>query len=586
VPDGLPSNGRIAAAFDLLGDLLELEGAVRHRVLAYRRGAARVRAAGESVARMALEGRATSLPDIGPTLQAKVVELAETGTMAALDKARARVPEGLVAVARLEGIGPKRAMALHTHLGVRGTADLRAAVDTGRLADVPGMGRRTAEALAAQLAGLGPDGVSADQRVSLGVALPLAESLVRDLREEPGVLRAEVAGSLRRGRETVHDVDVVVAAEDPAAVFAALERSLLVERVLSGGEARRAVMTHRGVRVEVAVAPPARFGNLLQHATGSAAHNVRLREMAVRRGWSVSEHGITREDGALDVHADEDGVYAALGLRTPPPELREDRGELAQAAGDVPWPDLLRVEDLRGEVHVHTTWSDGTASVARMAEAAAARGYAYLGIADHSQNLAMAGGLSADRVRRQWEEIEAVNAAMEGRIRVLRCTEMDILADGRLDWDDDLLAGFDVVTASLHSALGRPGPEVTARLLEAVASPHVDIIGHPTGRMLERRGHAAVDIARVAEAAAATGTLLEINSQPRRLDLDSDMARIALEAGACLVVSSDAHNPDALELVRFGVIVARRAGARAADVANTGPWEALVCPGAPRRAAP
>ncbi|HWH14878.1 MAG TPA: DNA polymerase/3'-5' exonuclease PolX [Miltoncostaeaceae bacterium] len=581
--EGLPSNGRIAAALDLLGDLLELEGAVRHRVLAYRRGAARVRGASESVARMAQQGRATSLPDIGATLQAKILELAETGTIAALDAARARVPEGLVAVARLEGIGPKRAMALHTHLGVRDTADLRAAVDAGRLAEVPGMGRRTAEALAAQLSGLGPDGVDPEGRVSLGVALPLAEAIAEELRAAPGVIRAEVAGSLRRGRETVHDIDVVAAAEDPAPVFAALEGSLLVERTLSGGDARRTFMTHRGVRVEVAVAPPARFGNLLQHATGSAAHNVRLREMAVRRGWSVSEHGIAREDGDVAMHGDERDVYAELGLRTPPPELREDRGELLPADGDDPWPDLVRVEDLRGEVHVHSTWSDGTVAIAGMAEAAAARGYRYLGIADHSQNLAMAGGLSADRVRRQWEEIDEVNAALGGGIRVLRCTEMDILADGRLDWDDDLLAGFDVVTASLHSGLGRPGPEVTARLLAAIESPHVDVIGHPTGRMLERRGHAAVDVARVAEAAAATGTLLEVNSQPRRLDLDSEMARVALEAGARLVVSSDAHSVDALGYVRYGVLVARRAGARRQDVVNTGPWEGLVCPGAPRR---
>ena len=329
--------------------------------------------------------------------------------------------------------------------------------------------------------------------------------------------------------------------------------------MLSGGDAAAAVQTHAGIRAELAVAPPASFGNLLQHATGSAAHNVRLREMAVRRGLSVSQHGIAGPEGTA-THADEEGVYAALGLAFIPPELREDSGEIEAAQEDL-LPELVTRADLKGELHSHTTWSDGTLSVAAMVEAARRRGYRYLAISDHSQSLAMAGGLDRERVHRQWEEILAEDARHDD-ITVLRATEVDILSDGRIDFDDELLAGFDWVTASMHSALTQDAERITARTLAAVESPFVDTIGHPTGRMLGRRGHAPVDIARLADAAARTGTFLEINGQPRRLDLDAGMARRALAAGARLTIGADAHSDEAFDYIRFGVMVARRAGAR------------------------
>lgn len=570
----LPTNGEIADAFTLLGDLLELEGAVRHRVLAYRRGAARVRSAPGSVAEMALAGRATDLPDIGATLQAKIVELAQTGTISALEKARARTPEGLVRVARLEGLGPKRALAVWTALGVTDIDSLRAAVEAGRLGEVPGMGPATIAQVTAQLADPAA-GEAGAERVSLGLALPQAEALAAELRAVPGVHRVEVAGSLRRGRETVHDADIVVAADDPAAVAAALEASPMVAMSAGGGDQRRAVMTHPGLRIEVAVAPPERFGNLLQHATGSARHNVRLRELALRRGLSMSEHGLTAADGTVTVQADEAEVYAALGLAWIPPELREDRDELVAAAeGRV--PRLVERADILGEIHVHSDWSDGRVDMATMAAAARDRGYRYIGIADHSQSLAMTRGLTPDRVKRQWEAIDALNAGIDG-ITVLKCTEVDILADGRLDFDDDLLAGFDLVVASLHSGLRAGGAEGTARVLAAVEHPHVDAIGHPRGRMMGRRDGLPLDIEAIAERAAATGTLLEINGQPRRLDLDSDLARTALAAGARLLLSSDAHGPEDLWFLDLALRVARRAGARPEDVANTRPpadWRA------------
>jgi DNA polymerase (family 10) len=304
--------------------------------------------------------------------------------------------------------------------------------------------------------------------------------------------------------------------------------------------------------------------------------------MAVRRGMSMSQHGIATADGTA-THADEEAVYAALGLAWIPPELREDSGELEAAAQGL-LPELVTREDLRGELHSHTTWSDGTLGVEAMVEAARRRGYRYLAISDHSQSLAMAGGLDRDRVHRQWDEIREVDARHDD-ITVLRATEVDILADGRIDFDDELLAGFDWVTASLHSALSQPAEKITARVLAAVDSPFVDTIGHPTGRMMGRRGHAAVDIARVADAAARTGTYLEVNGQPRRLDLDGSMARRALAAGAKLTIGADAHSEEALDYIRLGVLTARRAGARAADVANTRDWAELAAGRAARLAA-
>ena len=567
-----PTNARIAERFQLLGDLLEMEGADRHRVLAYRRAAARIRSTSQSVARMALEKRATDLPDIGATLQSKIIELCETGDIAALAALRARIPEGVAAIAHLDGIGPKRAMALWSELGVRDPDELAAALADGRVAGLAGFGPATQARLAEQLARRAARG-DEPERTPLGRALPVAEEVAGALRDAVPGSRVEVAGSLRRGRESVHDIDLVGTSERPGDLLDALVSLPAVESVLARGDARVAVATHAGVRLELAVGPAASFGNLLQHATGSAAHNIRLRELAVRRGLSVSEHGVTGSAGTA-THAHEDGVYAALGLHPIPAELREDDGEI-EAALRGPLPALVTREDLRGELHAHTTWSDGTESVSAMVEAARARGYLYLAISDHSQSLAMAGGLDRDRVHRQWEEIAEVGARYDD-ITVLRATEVDILADGRLDFDDELLAGFDWVTASLHSALTQDSERITSRVEAAVASPFVNTIGHPTGRMLGRRDSAPIDLDRLVAAAAATGTFLEVNAQPRRLDLDSRTARRALAGGARLTIGADAHSGASLDLVRFGVLVARRAGARPQDVGNAWEWPALA----------
>ncbi|MCU0308299.1 MAG: DNA polymerase/3'-5' exonuclease PolX [Thermoleophilia bacterium] len=568
--EGLPGNGEVAARLELMGDLLEIEGAVRHRVLAYRRGAARIRATPESVAALAVAGRAVELPDIGATLQDKVAELATTGTIGALDRLCSRVPPGLAEVARLPGLGPRRARALFEQAGVTGLDGLRRALAEGRLAGVEGIGPKTVAALEAELAAR--DAAPADALAPLGRALPAAERVAAALAAATGA-RVEVAGSLRRGADRVKDVDLAAASDDPEAVHRALAGLGLVDEVLTEGPEKTAVRTHDGLRVELRTAPPDRFGNLLQHLTGSRAHNVRLRELARRQGRSVSEHGIVDAEGRTATSPDEAGVYRELGLEWIPPELREDRGEIEQAR-DGRLPRLVEVGDLRGDLHTHSTWSDGTATIAEMAAAAAARGYDYLGVSDHSRSLAMAGGLDPDRLRRQWEEIARVQEGVSG-VRLLRASEVDILADGRLDFDDEVLAALDWVTASVHSAFRQPPERITARLLAAIEHPHVDAIGHPTGRMLGRREGYAFDVDRVLEAAARTGTCLEVNGQPARLDLDAALARRALEAGVRLIVSSDAHSTDALGFVRNGVLVARRAGARAEDVANTRQWPGL-----------
>lgn len=569
----LPTNGQIADRFDLYGDLLEIGGEQsRHRILAYRRGAARVRGATESVAALALAGRAVDLPDIGGTLQDKIVEMVETGEIAALQRLRAQVPEGLAGIARLQGIGPKRAHAVWDALGVTDLDGLSAAAADGRLAGVAGIGPKVVVQVSEQLAALAAGGVP-DERIPIGRALPLAEQIVADLADTPGTRALTIAGGLRRGSETVHDVDLAAGTDDPEALLDALASHPAVTEVLARGAAGMAVMTQVGIRVELRVGPPASFGNLLQHLTGSKAHNIRLRELAVKHGLSLSEHGVTQGDGTTLRHADEAAVYATLGLPEIPPELREDTGEIEVAAARR-LPALVEERDLQGDLHVHTTWSDGRDSLEDMVAGALALGLRYVGISDHSKSLAMARGLDEDRVRRQWEAIDAINARRDG-ITVLKACEMDVLADGRLDFDDELLAGFDWVTASLHSGFTQSRKRLTDRLLAAIEHPGVDAIGHPTGRMFGRRDGYELDFDTIFARAAATGTCLEINSQPRRLDLSSGLARRALAAGVRLVIGTDAHSVGELSLRHFGVTIARRAGATADRIANTASADAL-----------
>jgi DNA polymerase (family 10) len=501
--------------------------------------------------------------DIGKTLQAKIAELAEAGQITALEEARERTPEGLVAVAGLRGIGPKRAMAAHEALGVSSLEDLSQALHDGRLADIPGFGKGTVESIGEQLAERAMRAEGGD-RIPLGRALLIAQRVRLELAAAPGVDAVEIAGSLRRGRESVHDIDLIATEERPGAAANALgaEPGSIGEDGVTHARAK----TGDGTWVELIAGPRESHGNRLQHATGSAAHNVRLRERAVRMGLTVSQHGIVDEDGERHVHADEAGVYAALGLPYIPPELREDRGEIEAAlAGEL--PRLVELGDLRGDLHIHTNWSDGRDSLDEMVEGGIARGYSYVGISDHSPRLRMARGLDESRLRAQWEEIAAARERYPG-ISILRACEVDIVAEG-LDFEDEVLEELDFVTASLHSGFSLSGRELSDRVLRAIRSPHVDSIGHPTGRMLGKRESAPLDIMAIADAAAETGTALEINGQLNRLDLDSENARVALDAGATLILSSDAHSAGGLDFIANCVLVARRAGAPPERILNT-----------------
>ena len=569
------SNAAIADALEELGDLYELDGAVSYRVVAYRTGARSVREAPVSVASLALAGRATELAGIGPTLQQKIVALIETGTIPAAEKLRAKFPPGLVAITRLPGLGPKRARLLHEQLGVDSPQSLREAALAKRVRTVRGLGPKFEQSVLEALA-RDPEEHTA-KRLLLPRAVELGQALVEGLIEH-GPADAEVllAGSARRLAETVKDIDLVATTIEPALLAAQLAQLDQVESVGSAGAAGARALTHSGVRVDLRVGAPHARGNLLQHFTGSGAHNAALRERAVRMGLHISEYAVEDEHtGARATYEQEADVYERAGLAYIPPELREDRGELeAAAAGGAGLPVLVELEDIRGDLHCHTLASDGRATIEEMALAARALGYEYLAITDHSASHGFGNEVSPDELRAQIEHVHEANATIEG-IELLAGSEVNILPDGSLDYEDDLLARLDWIVASVHTAFSIGEQAMTQRMITAIEHPLVDVIAHPTGRLLERRRPYAIDLGAVFEAAARTRTMLEINANPRRRDLSETNARAASQAGVMLVIDSDAHRPDTLPLMRWGIATARRAWLTAAAVANTLPWEEL-----------
>ena len=562
-----PPNAAIAALFDELADLYELDGASLHRVLAYRNAAKTVREAPRSIAALTREGKVTSLPGIGKTLEEKVVALLETGSIPAVEKLRGRFPQGLVDMTRLPGLGPKKARTLFHELGLDSLEALRLAAEQQQLRDVRGFGAKfEASVLAALDAGLGG---APPPRVLLHKALPIAEGIVEALRAHPASEKVELAGSARRRADSCKDLDIIATASDSAALIAAFGELDVIESVsgIPGQNAARA-RTHTGVPVDLKVVEPDQFGNLLQHFTGSKLHNVALREAAVRKGLHVSEYGLL-DDATGQTHrcSTEHEVYARLGLPWIPPELRENRGELALTdAGDVPV--LIEHADLLGDLHMHTTASDGRNSIEQMAEAARARGLQYIAITDHSATHGFGNHVTADELRRQIERVREVDAALEG-IEVLIGTETNIQTDGSPDYPDELLAELDWVMGSLHTAFKT---EPTRRLVTACEHPWIDCIGHPTGRKIESRPPYDVDMEQVIAAAVRTQTMLEINSAPDRRDLNDIHARAARDAGARIVVDSDAHGTNTLGITVWGIATARRAWLTKADVANTLPW--------------
>ncbi|MCW3064200.1 MAG: polX, partial [Solirubrobacterales bacterium] len=568
------TNAEIAAALDELGDLYELDGAVVHRIVAYRSGAKAVREASRSVGQMAIEGRATDLPGIGKTLQDKIATLARGEPLAALERMRAQFPPGLLEMTRLPGLGPKRARRLFDELGLDSLDALREAAEQERIRDLRGFGEKAETAILAALAET-PD-VDLRPRFVLDRALAIGDAIVEALRERGGPeAKVELAGSARRWADSVKDLDVIAAGPDAGALVGALTGLELVESVFHSGEAGAKVRTHSGMTIDLKVVAPDQFGNLLQHFTGSKAHNMALRDQAVRRGLHVSEYGIL-DDSTGETYrcATEEEVYERLGMAWIPPELREGRGELEAAArGEL--PELVRVEDIRGDLHCHTVASDGKNTIEEMAAAARERGYEYLCITDHSASHGFGDDVQPDELRAQIARVREIDAGLEG-FDLLIGSEVNILPDGSLDYEDDVLAELDWVVASVHTSFGLGEDAMTDRVIAALEHPYVDCLGHPTGRKIAHRPPYAIDLERVIDAAARTGTMIEINGNPDRRDLDDVHARAAAEAGVPIVVQSDAHRTSTLAVVRYGIATARRAWLTPARVANTRPWSELA----------
>jgi DNA polymerase (family 10) len=567
MPD--PSNADIATLFDELGDLYELDGAVVHRVVAYRNAAKSVREAPRSVAAMTRDGKVTELPGIGKTLEEKIVALLDTGSIPAVEKLRAKFPSGLIDMTRLPGLGPKRARKLYDELGIDSLDALRAAAEEHKLRDVRGFGEKFEEAVLASIAaGVGD---APRERVLLNKALGIGDEIVEALRAHPASDRVELAGSARRLVDSVKDLDIIATASDPPALLAAFAALDVIDSASSPGENAARARTHNGLAVDLRVVAPDQFGNLLQHFTGSKQHNMALREAAVRKGLHVSEYGVL-DDANGETHrcAGEEDVYAILGLPWIPPELRENRGELALRDGQV--PQLVEQSDLKGDLHMHTTLSDGLNTAEEMAERARDMGLEYIVITDHSATHGFGNHVTPDALRAQTEAIRELDERLDG-IRVLIGTETNIDTHGKPDYDDDLLEQLDWVIASIHTSFALSSDAMTERMISAIEHPLVDAIGHPTGRKIQQRAPYAIDIERVIDAAARSGTVLEINSAPDRRDLDDINARAAHDAGVRITINSDAHGVERLMHTRWGVATARRAWLTKDDIANTVPWE-------------
>ena len=566
------TNAEIAAALEELGVLYELDGAVKYRVLAYSTAAKAIRESPVSVAELAAQGRATEIPGVGKTLAEKIDALLETGEIPAAVKLKAKFPPTLIEVTRVPGMGAKTARRLYEELEIASMEDLRRAAEEQRIREVKGLGPKVEENVLAALERLGEPG-EGPGRLLLSQVKPIAEELAAALRGHPAAKRVEIAGSVRRWAETCKDIDLIATAEEPLALAEHLvEQPLIAAAGWPSANGVRA-QTHNGISVDLRIVAPAAFGNLLQHFTGSKDHNVQLREAAVARGLSVSEHGIAdAESGAVELCETEREVYARLGYEYIEPELREGRGEL-KAAREGTLPRLVEPADVRGDLHSHTTLSDGRNTLEEMAAAARERGYEYLAITDHSASHGFGDHVTAERLWERIEEVRAWNEAnADAGFRLLCGSEINIGLDGALDYPDDLVEALDWVVASVHTSFSISAEAMTERVLAAIENPAVDCIGHLTGRLIGRREPYGIDVEAVAEAAARTGTMIEINGNPNRRDLSDRHARLAADAGVAIVLNTDAHGVDTLENMAYAVATARRAWLTRAEIANTRPW--------------
>lgn len=561
-------NVEVARIFEELADLLELDGANPFRVRAYRNASRTVEALSADVAAMVARDPAEllKLEGIGKDLADKIVVIVQTGQLPQLEELKAKIPSGVVQMLRIPGLGPKKVAALFKELGLDTLEALKQAAEQGRIADLKGFGKKTEQSI---LEGIGL-AAEAGQRVFLADAKAEADAIVADLQKLKSIKQATVAGSCRRRKETVGDLDVLVTSSDHNAAMDRLAANPLVVKVLARGDTKQRVRLKSGLELDLRVVPDESFGAASQYFTGSKEHNIVIRRRAQERGLKLNEYGLFRSDELVASRTEED-VYAAVALPWIPPELRENRGEIELAEqGNL--PKLIELEDMRGDLHMHTTATDGMNSIREMAEAAKARGLKYIAITDHSKRVSMANGLDADRLRAHWKAIDKVRGEISG-IEILKGIECDILEDATMDLPDDVLAEADWVLAVLHYGLKQPREQIDKRLLNAIRNPHVDAIGHLSGRLIGQRPGADLTFEDVLKAAADHGTWLEINAHPSRLDLDDIRAAAAKDRGIPIVINTDAHSTAGFDVMQYGIFQARRAGLEARDVSNTRTWD-------------
>lgn len=557
-------NSDIARIFEQMADFLEIKGENPFKIRAYRRATQIIEHLPQEVAAMLAAGEdLKTIPGIGEAIAAKMTEMITTGHLVAWETLRDSLPDGLSDLLEIPGIGPKTAYRLATELGIASINDLEQAILEGKVARLSRLGERTAENLLHQIQSLRRK----DQRIPLGQALPVVEEILSALRLLPGVKNLTPAGSLRRFRETVGDIDLMGTADAPEAIIRSFVALPQVREVLAQGPTKASVILTNGLQADLRMVEHNAFGSLLQYFTGSRQHNIALRTRMQKKGLKLSEYGITDVvSNRLEKFATEEAFYMRLGMQYIPPEIREDRGEI-ELAERKSLPTLVERSDILGDLHVHTNWSDGAASLEAMAQAAKAAGYKYLAITDHSVGLGIAGGLNEERLQKQKQAIEQLNEQLEG-IRLLSGAEVNILADGRLDLPDEVLSGLDVVVASVHSSLNQKEAKMTSRILKALENPHVDILAHPTCRLIGQREPISVNMEAVFQAAAEFGKVLEINSMPDRLDLHDIHIYRARELGVMLAINTDAHLPEHFGLMRFGIGMARRGWCRPSHILN------------------
>jgi len=581
------TNRDVAAILAGVAARLQILDANRFRIIAFQNAAESIRGLPQDINALDAAGELTTIPGVGKGIAEAIHNLLTTGSDPEFDALFAQVPQGVVEMMQVPDMGPKKARRLWEELGIDSVEALRAAAEAGKLRSLKGFGPRSEEKILKGIELLVKRAEQGtDVRMPLGLARPLALRLIAELQERlPAVAleRIEIAGSLRRWKETIGDVDILCVSAQPASVMEAFRSLPEVADVVGAGETKSSVVLGNGLQVDLRVVERKHWGAALQYFTGSKEHNVALREIALKQGWSLNEYGLTATGdgeapaGEQRFFEEEAELYAFLGLEWIPPELREHRGEV-QAAQRRSLPTLITLADLQGELHGHTTWSDGTASVAEMADAARARGYRYWLVSDHSVGLGIVQGVDAEKLRRQRAEIDAYNRrCAEAGIdfRLLQGSEVEILADGSLGLPDEVLAQLDVVVASIHSAQRQDRETITARCLKAIRNPHVDILGHPTGRLIGERPPSEIDMERILQACLETGTIVEINANPARLDVNDIYARRAVELGCKLVINTDAHSVHDLALAEYGIAVARRGWVTAADVINTRPLDAM-----------